>query len=136
MKLPLPPSHKDPEEHILPLINIVFLLLIFFMVAGTLTAPPPFSVELPASERGGEVATEPLRIHLGRSGEIALEGREEGLTELEEAVAKLLEESPGRPVQVQADRQARADALLDLMDALRAAGVERIDLVTQREGAR
>lgn len=40
-------SHRPALEPVLPLINIVFLLLIFFMVAGNFSSPPPASIELP-----------------------------------------------------------------------------------------
>ena len=44
-----PPRPRNEDERILPLINVVFLLLIFFMLAGRLSASDPFQVEPPRS---------------------------------------------------------------------------------------
>jgi len=49
-----PERRPDPtEERVLPLINVVFLLLIFFMLAGSLSVTEPFDIEPPASQSQG-----------------------------------------------------------------------------------
>ncbi|BAU58808.1 biopolymer transporter ExbD [Halorhodospira halochloris] len=132
MKLPAP-QRKEPEENVIPLINIVFLLLIFFMVAGTLTPSQPFDIDLPATEKGGEMPRDPLRIYLSGDGRVALADEEVSVEDLESRIAAQLDESPDLPVQIEADGSAQSKVLLDVMDALRDAGVERADLVTRRE---
>ena len=47
MIVPPPKRPRSTEDNILPLINVVFLLLIFFMLAGVLTQSPPFSLTPP-----------------------------------------------------------------------------------------
>lgn len=132
MKLPAP-QRKEPEENVIPLINIVFLLLIFFMVAGTLSPQSPFNIALPATERGDQMSRDPVRVYLSRDGRIALGEEKIALEDLENRVAAELEGSSGMSVQIEADGEAESNVLLDVMDALREAGVERANLVTRRK---
>lgn len=132
MKLP-ESQRKEPEENVIPLINIVFLLLIFFMVAGTLTPRSPFDITLPATEQGGERPTDPLRIYLSGDGRIALNGEEIAAGGLSGRLAARFASSPDLPVQIEADSDAASHKLLEVMDALREAGFERVNLLTRQE---
>lgn len=133
MKFPAP-ERREPEENVVPLINIVFLLLIFFMVAGTLTETDPFEVEAPAAETGDELADEPIRILLGTGERYALDGEEMDREQLIEGVRKALEEHPERPVEVKTDAAKRSVEFLEFAEALREAGVASVLLVTEHEG--
>lgn len=132
MKLPAP-QRKDPEESVIPLINIVFLLLIFFMVAGTLSPNSPFQIDLPTTQRGDKMPRDPLRIYLSSDGRIAIGDEVVVVKELQRRVAAKVEGLPDLAVQIEADGNAQSQSLLDVMDALRAAGVKRANLVTQRK---
>ena len=133
MKLPQPPR-REPEENVIPMINIVFLLLIFFMVAGTLEPHSPLSVDPAESERGAELAGDPLRVLIDAEGQMAVD--QDVVDDREQLRARLkaaLEEAPERPVEVKADAEADSARLLDVMDDLHEAGAERMQLVTRRE---
>ena len=73
MKLTPPPVRQDTEENVLPLINIVFLLLIFFMLAGTIEAPDLFPIELPKSVQSADVDKSPPQLLINADGEIAFQ---------------------------------------------------------------
>jgi biopolymer transport protein ExbD len=68
-----PRRRLDEDERILPLINVVFLLLVFFMVAGRLTAGDPFPIDPPESASEGS-PPEGRLIAFGPNGELALDG--------------------------------------------------------------
>lgn len=133
MKLP-EPERKEPEENVVPLINIVFLLLIFFMVAGTLTATDPFEVDAPQAESGEERFDEPLQILLGTDDRYALDGEEMDREALLGEVKAVMSEQPGRQVEVKTDARLATSRFLDFTEALRDVGVERVLLVTEFEG--
>ncbi len=132
MRLPQP-RERAPEENVVPLINIVFLLLIFFMIAGTLTPADPFEVDPPDAVTGEDVTPEPVRILLSPQGAVAVNGKEIGWEEVADRVRGVLDADPAREVEVKADGGMDSGRLLDLMEDLRAAGVERMTLVTRRE---
>ncbi|MFP4181553.1 MAG: ExbD/TolR family protein [Thiohalospira sp.] len=120
---------RDTEDHILPLINIVFLLLIFFMVAGALTAPEAVEVDPPASEVDGE---EPERdadtLYLTADGELSLGEERVELDDLTAAVGEREE------LLLRADAGAEGLRVVEVMRALREAGLKRVRLVTRKEG--
>ncbi|SFM66194.1 outer membrane transport energization protein ExbD [Ectothiorhodospira mobilis] len=131
---PMPPRRGEDDSHLIPLINIVFLLLIFFMLAGALTRPDPFAVEPPASARAGESPGEALQILLNREGRLALDGQPLEMqalkTRLARAVEAAAEEGEGVTVHLRADRRVSSARLLDLTRQMQETGVERIFLLT------
>ncbi len=118
------------EASILPLINVVFLLLIFFMVAGSLSVTEPFKVDAPQSISEGTKAAEPMRLLLGSDGQLALDGQLMDEGELLAEVRLRLEADAGLRVQLKADANTVGNRVVLLMEGLRQAGVERLHLLT------
>jgi biopolymer transport protein ExbD len=133
MRLP-DPGRREQGENLVPLINIVFLLLIFFMLAGTFTQPELFRVEPPRSLSETQPADEALAVLLSADGRLALEGDAVADAQLVVVLAQRLKDPQAPPVQLKADGQVRSQRLLEVMDLLREAGVEKIRLVTVRGG--
>lgn len=67
-----PPQKRKAEESIVPMINVVFLLLIFFLMTSQITPPEPFEVALPVAETLGEAESE-LTLHLSKDGDVQFE---------------------------------------------------------------
>ncbi len=132
MRLPERPR-REPDEGTVPMINIVFLLLIFFMVAGTLTPASPLAVDPAASEAGETAPEDPIRVLIDAEGRLAL-GDEvvDSREALRRRLQERLEDSPERPVEIRPDAEADAARLLEVMDDLRAVGAERAQLITRR----
>lgn len=121
--------HTRPQrEPTIALINIVFLMLVFFMVAGTLARPPDPALRL--------VETRDLE---GRAPQDALvvfpdgQLRHAGQVQVSAAVFMAGLDAEARAlVRLVPDRDLPARDLVALTRALRAAGAERVVLVTQR----
>lgn len=115
-------------ENTLPLINIVFLLLTFFMVAGALERSDFFEVTPPQS-RSEQAAPEggPLLL-VGAGGKMALNDTPVSDKKIGEAILPLLGE--GKLVRLKADANADAADVVRLMDLLRQVGVEKVSLIT------
>lgn len=112
----------------LPLINVVFLLLIFFMLAGRLAAVDPFRTEPPRSASEGLTQAHETVVHVGADGRLALDGTIMGdEVALRDAVAR---RGMLRTVRLKADGQAPAVRVVAVMELLRDAGVENVDLLT------
>lgn len=137
MRFRRPMRKTDSEERILPLINVVFLLLIFFMLAGRLTAAEPFDVAPPHSAAAGApeaaVADRPREavILLAADGRLALDGAPLDVAALQAALGDRLAATPDLPVHLKADGDAEAAAVVALMERLRDAGVGRLQLFAQ-----
>lgn len=126
------PRARNLDDKIIPMINIIFLLLIFFMISGSLTeleregVNPPFSNSAAVS---GESETEWL---LRADGVIIAEGREHTLQQLEEWLSRSNVALPSSQ-QLRADSNVPARLLLPVMEVLQQRGVERLALVTISE---
>ena len=130
MIMPLPRREPTSEENVLPLINIVFLLLIFFMITGALSATAPFPVD-PPEARSAEATEAPQQgVAIAADGRLAFGDEEVGLDELTEHAAEWRDAAEaGEVLSVRADTDAATRRLVEVMEALRAAEVETIRLL-------
>jgi len=134
MRLPAPAdSRPDPiDRSIGPLVDMVFLLLLFFLLAGTLAPQDPIAVAPPESTSAVEGPPASLRVLLDAEGRIAFEGQVLDLARLDEAVAPRLAEG-ARSVWIEADAAAETGEVLALIARLRALGLGELALVARRE---
>jgi len=122
------PRRRDPGENVVPLINVVFLLLIFFMLAGTLRPPEANRLQLPTTTRSHPDPPTPQSrpvLALDAAGRVFRDGQS-----LSPSEVRSLRAPDG--LELRADRGVPAGILLPLLEALEEAGVERLELVTRR----
>ncbi|WP_416897089.1 MAG: ExbD/TolR family protein [Minwuia sp.] len=119
-------SRRSGDDSVLPLINVVFLLLIFFMLAGQLAITDPFEVAPPRSETESDPQAQDVMILLSRDGRIAIDGRPVERSALPDA----LKEIAAGQVRLKADGDANAVEVVELMELLRDSGVRRLNLLT------
>ena len=125
-----PPRPRDDEERVLPLINVVFLRLIFFMLAGQLAASDPFRIEPPQSASEGPAVARELRVLVGPEGELALDGEAMAPEGLRRALAERLEAESSLDIRLKADARVEATRVVEVMEWLREAGAQRVQLLT------
>lgn len=125
---------RNEDDRILPLINVVFLLLIFFMLAGRLAATDPFIIDPPHSASEGQVEIEDLLVQVGADGRLALNGEELGEGALTAAVSARVGEGTPGTVRIKADGTVEAARVVAVMDMLRKAGVGSVQLLTLPAG--
>ena len=92
MRFNHPPPRSEQELSLIPLINIVFLLLIFFMVVGTITAPDAFPVDPPVSQQSRLEEADALQLLIDAEGRIALDGEVLEPGQIEERLRERLAE--------------------------------------------
>ncbi|MDF1792897.1 MAG: biopolymer transporter ExbD [Thalassobaculaceae bacterium] len=121
---------RNEDDRILPLINVVFLLLIFFMLAGRLAATDPFRIDPPQSVSAGPVTIEDLLVQVGAEGRLALNGEEMGEMALVAAVSARVGEGTPGTVRLKADGRVEATRVVAIMELLREAGIDKLQLLT------
>ena len=136
MKIESPIEESQTEFSVVPLVNVVFLLLVFFMLVGEISAPEPLDVQPPRSISDREDMGDSVKILLTRDGQIAVEHVVVPVSRLSERVARILAERPSAAFQLKADARVEATRMIQTMESLRAAGVERLTLLTEQAGAR
>ena len=124
---------RNDEERILPLINIVFLLLIFFMLAGRVTGSDPFRIEPPRSVSETDARAREMLVQIGAGGRVALDGEVMEPAAVGAAVTERVSDDATVAVLVKADGRTEARRVVAMMEILRDAGVQRLKLLTLRE---
>ena len=121
---------RPPGENIVPLINIVFLLLVFFLLAGTLAPRPPFEIEAIETRESPPAELTASALFVSASGRLFYRGRPTGLAELPGLVEAA--HDADEPFEIVLDRRLRAELLFPIVATLAEAGVARIRLLTER----
>lgn len=119
-----PIRHRSPRESVVPMINVVFLLLIFFLMTAQITPPDPVEVTPPRVQMSdGPVPDGGITLWLERDGTLVTgHGAAPDMAAL------------GRDVTLRADADAPAAALARALRALGAAGTRNVVLVARQGG--
>ena len=125
---------RDVEVAVVPMINIVFLLLLYFLIAGHLTMTEGPEVTLPLG--GGPSQAEPAAtaVMVDESGVFWLGTLEVTQSELRQHLRALARSATTASVLIRADGRAEADALQIVLEACREAGVGEVRLATIEAG--
>ncbi len=118
------------ELNVAPLIDVVFLLLIFFMLASTFLKPEAIDLMLEGSSTGGNAAEEMLNIEVVVDGTIRLNGLRLSMPQLETELASRIQGDQTRPVTIKAAAEVPVQTLVSIMDRVRAAGTNNLRLAT------
>ncbi len=125
----------DPGFQIAPMVDVVFVLLLFFMAAaGSQIIEKELNVSLPsgksASSLGGPPPT-PIMVEIRADGHVILNnkdfGTEKELTELRTTLSGLMERYGGEdPVVIQPTPETRHERIIDVLNAASASGVKKL----------
>lgn len=118
------------ELNVAPLIDVVFLLLIFFMLASTFLKPEAIDLMLEGSSTGGNAAEEMLNIEVVVDGTIRLNGLRLSMLQLETELISRIQGDETRPVTIKAAAEVPVQTLVSIMDRVRAAGTNNLRLAT------
>ncbi len=133
MKLARPRPQRD-LVNITPLIDVVFILLVFFMLAGAIEPPDAFDVAPPASASQILGDVRDFVILVDDQGRYAIDDREMSRDDVLSVVAVMMSARPDTLVQIKADGGADAVEVLELMESMRLIGVEYVVLLTVGAG--
>lgn len=122
---PKRPSHSIDMA---PLIDVVFLLLVFFMLTSSFT-PPSLPLSLPKARATGETPPPAPVVSIDASGVVALNGEVVDPAQLGTVLTPLLEAGAGKTVHFRGDRAVDYGRILDLMNRARLAGATQIHLI-------
>jgi len=126
----------EPEVNLTPLIDVVFILLIFFMVSTTFQKESEIKIELPeASADPVEEKQDVLELVIDAEGRYFIEQQQVVNTELntlKKAISKFLGERTGVPVVIRADRRTPYEAVIRAMDATSQLGLVQMSLATSQ----
>ncbi|MBI4621143.1 MAG: biopolymer transporter ExbD [Desulfobacterales bacterium] len=121
-------AHMD----IAPLVDVVFLLLLFFMLTSHLVQEPAIKVRLPESKTA-EAKNEAIKtVLITKDGEIYFMGRRVDLKNLQLAIKEGLTDREKDFLRIKADRDVSVGILVSVIDEVRYSGVKNFSVVTER----
>lgn len=125
-----------PEVNITPLIDIVFLLLIFFMISTTFKHEFEVGIELPKAESDSQLNEKTIEISIDKKGNYFLNGKKLVNTKsnsIKLALQKIAKGNLKQPVVISADGATPHQSVIRAMDAVRLVGFSRLTFATQQE---
>ncbi|MFO7956681.1 MAG: biopolymer transporter ExbD [Candidatus Brocadiia bacterium] len=131
-----PRRRNAPRIGIAPLVDCVFLLLIFFLLTSTTARDRGLEIQLPAAATAESPREDLLRVAISEAGEIALNGRTIPLDELAASIAEQFSRGGRRPVLLVADRRLPLEKVTRVIDELRRARVGALVLATRSDPRR
>ena len=120
------------EISIAPLIDLVFILLIFFLVGASFQREPGIEIERPRAVTGEPENDPPVMVGISPTGTVHMDGRRLPVAAIEDEVRAALRGAETRAVMVLADTTVPTGLLVQVMDACRQGGAERVLVGTKR----
>ena len=114
-----------------PLIDVIFLLLIFFMLSSSFTFPSGINVKLPKAVTSDVIKENTFIIAVTSENIIYLNGKVISTDELREQLT-----APAKhdvPIMIKADRRASMGRIVDVWDLCRELGIQKINIATNRD---
>lgn len=122
----------DTRLDLTPLVDTVFLLLIFFMLSSTFIITPGIKVELPkaAYERVFREKEE-IRVSITRKNQIYVDRKRVNLKQLERIFREKAKKAPQTMVIIRADSRALHGKVVEVMDLAKSAGLSKLAIATR-----
>lgn len=129
--------HKSSSEEagidITPMMDIVFIMLIFFIVTTSFIKESGIDVQKPSAKTAEQKKQASILVAINPAGEIYIDRRKVDLRTVRANVEKLKAESPEGSVVIQADKNSMTGVLVKVMDQIRLAGVIKISVAATEQ---
>ncbi len=125
---------EPPRVDLTPMVDVVFLLLIFFMISTTFVETPGLSINLPKSAAHQiKQKNKEVRVYLRADGTIFLEQQQIAMDALTEQLQSYGEQAADTTFLLMADKDTLHGRVVQLMDVARSAGFTRLAIATEKK---
>jgi len=135
MRSPLAKVIQEQEENeeinMTPMLDVVFILLIFFIVTASFVKEAGIDVNRPEAATAVKKQRASILVAISDKGEIWINKRRVDPRSVQANIERLKAENPQGSVVIQADQKATTDVLIKVMDSARAAGVFDVSIAAQ-----
>jgi len=121
---------KNPEINMSPLVDVVFLLLIFFMVTTVFPDDKGVIIEKPESEQATSVSDDHLIVKIDAESSLFFQDKKLAIKDLERVLKNQLTVNNSLPVIINADKMATTEILVKVIDAAKSSGAKQLGLAT------
>lgn len=125
---------RKPVFMIIPMIDIIFFLLVFFMMNSLQTvAQKALTVQLPQAQSASAPAQLPIIITLDEAGHMTIDNKPVSITQSSGIMTKHIQENANAAVVLQADRRTAHGQVVAVMDMLKQSGVKRLSIAAEQK---
>jgi biopolymer transport protein ExbD len=121
------------ELNVVPLIDVVFVLLIFTILTSSLTKETGVNVDKPQAQSAGELNRQSILLAITREGTVHVNERQVDLEGLQDVLRRMLAENALGEVILIADRDSHTGLLVNVMDACNLAGAKKISVAAMTQ---
>ena len=121
------------DINVSPLIDMVFILLIFFIVTTSFVKETGVVVEKPSASTAMDLERQSILIGIDDDGDIFMGGEKHNLLAIRGLVKEQLAATPEKPVVIIADGNSKNSVLVDIIDECKIAGATKISLAAEKE---
>ena len=128
-------SHKgdEVEINITPMLDVVFIMLIFFIVTATFVKEAGIDVNRPDAATAEVKEKANILVAISSNDEIWINRRKVDQRAVQPNIERLFAENPQGSVVIQADKDSRNEMLVVVMDAARSAGVQNVAIAANQQ---
>ena len=128
-------ANDEAEINITPMLDIVFIMLIFFIVTTSFVKEKGLEVSRPSNSPPKEIVKKkgPIVVKIDANGNISMKGRMLERKAVEANLEREKAEKPDSPLIIAAHPDADTDALVIILDAAEAVGVDSVSVATTRQ---
>ena len=127
----VPSEDEESEINITPMLDVVFIMLIFFIVTASFVKESGIEVDRPSAVTAVVKEKGNILVAISAAGEIWVDRRQVDPRALRANIERLHAENPKGSVVIQADKNSTTEMLIQVMDAARQAGVFNISIAAQ-----
>lgn len=124
-------TEEDTGIDLTPMLDVVFIMLIFFIVTSSFVKESGIEVNRPTAKSAVLVKSGNILVALSPNGEIWIDKRQVDLKAVGANIKRLHAEMPKSSVIVQADKEAKSGKLIELIDAIKTAGIANVSVASK-----
>lgn len=127
-------SKAEIAINLAPLIDVIFLLVIFFAVSTTFLETAGLQLELPESSSTAKREVEDITVFLGADGQLSFGDEQVDEDQLKERLRAAMDETDRKVVVLRADTHTEHGAVVEIMDLIRDSGAESLTVAARSAG--
>ena len=124
---------EETELDMTPMLDIVFIMLIFFIVTTSFVKESGITVNSPSAQTSEKQDNANIFIAINEQGDVWIDKRQVDIRTVRSIVARLHADNPEGAVVIQSDKKASTEQLIQVMDQVRLAGVENVAVAASQD---
>lgn len=124
-------SDEDSDINLTPMLDVVFIMLIFFIVTATFIKQAGIDVLRPEAQTGEAKPTVSVLVAISGNGDIWIDKKRVEATAVRAHIERIHAENPKGGLVIQADRDAKSEKLMAVLNAARGAGLTEVAISTE-----